>query len=67
MIFAYGGAQLFPEILAEMKRPWDFIKGMAFAQLLIFTAYVFHGVWVVCFQVRSFPLVRFDLPAYASL
>ncbi|KAF9439890.1 hypothetical protein P691DRAFT_780179, partial [Macrolepiota fuliginosa MF-IS2] len=28
MVFAYGGAMIFPEIMAEMKRPMDFWKGM---------------------------------------
>jgi len=27
MVFAYGGAMIFPEIMAEMKRPMDFWKG----------------------------------------
>lgn len=28
MVFAYGGAMIFPEFLAEMRRPMDFWKGM---------------------------------------
>ena len=28
MVFAYGGAMIFPEFMAEMRRPWDFWKGM---------------------------------------
>jgi hypothetical protein len=31
---------IFPEILAEMRRPRDFIKGMAMAQSLIFVCYL---------------------------
>lgn len=31
---------IFPEILAEMRRPRDFIKGMAMAQGLIFVCYL---------------------------
>ncbi|KAG6821307.1 hypothetical protein H0H93_000168 [Arthromyces matolae] len=30
MVFAYGGAMIFPEMMAEMRRPMDFWKGMAF-------------------------------------
>ena len=29
MVFAYGGAMIFPEFMAEMRRPMDFWKGMA--------------------------------------
>ncbi|GAA5898422.1 uncharacterized protein JCM6883_001018 [Sporobolomyces salmoneus] len=50
MIFAYGGAMIFPEIMAEMRRPRDFIKGMAVAQLLIIVAYLLYGVFVYSFQ-----------------
>ncbi len=39
-VFAYGGAQLFIEIMAEMRRPWDFIKAMWSAQLFIYVVYV---------------------------
>ena len=28
MVFAYGGAMIFPEFMAEMKRPMDFWKAM---------------------------------------
>jgi hypothetical protein len=34
----------FPELLAEMRRPWDFWKGMVCAQTLIFTAYLLYGM-----------------------
>lgn len=50
MVFAYGGAMIFPEIISEMRRPRDFIKGMALAQLLIFVAYLMFGVYVYSFQ-----------------
>ncbi|GAA5935830.1 uncharacterized protein JCM15063_001818 [Sporobolomyces koalae] len=50
MIFAYGGAMIFPEIIAEMRRPRDFIKGMALAQLLIVVAYLLYGIFVYAFQ-----------------
>jgi len=50
MVFAYGGAMIFPEIMAEMRRPMDFWKGMAMAQMLIFAAYLMYGVFVYAFQ-----------------
>lgn len=33
MVFAYGGAMIFPELMTEMRRPHDFIRGMALAQV----------------------------------
>jgi len=50
MVFAYGGSLIFPEMMAEMRRPMDFYKGMACAQILIFTAYMMYGVFWYCFQ-----------------
>jgi len=50
MVFAYGGAMIFPEFMAEMRRPMDFWKGMCAAQLLIFVAYLMFGVFVYAFQ-----------------
>ncbi|TFK61152.1 hypothetical protein BDN72DRAFT_778575 [Pluteus cervinus] len=50
MVFAYGGAMIFPEMMAEMRRPMDFWKGMAMAQMLIFSAYLMYGIFVYSFQ-----------------
>ncbi|THU92102.1 hypothetical protein K435DRAFT_758442 [Dendrothele bispora CBS 962.96] len=50
MVFAYGGAMIFPEFLAEMRRPMDFWKGMACAQLLITVVYLMYGLFVYSFQ-----------------
>jgi len=50
MVFAYGGAMIFPEMMAEMRRPMDFWKGMAMAQALIFSAYLMYGCFVYAFQ-----------------
>ncbi|PPR06113.1 hypothetical protein CVT24_004213 [Panaeolus cyanescens] len=50
MVFAYGGAMIFPEMMAEMRRPMDFWKGMACAQMVIFTAYLLYGCFVYAFQ-----------------
>jgi len=50
MVFAYGGAMIFPEMMAEMRRPMDFWKGMTLAQALIFVAYLMYGAYVYAFQ-----------------
>lgn len=41
---------IFPEIMAEMRRPRDFIRGMALAQALIFSAYLLYGVFIYSYQ-----------------
>lgn len=46
MVYAYGGAMIFVEMLAEMRRPWDFWKGMASAQALIFSVYLLYGLFI---------------------
>ncbi|KDQ54668.1 hypothetical protein JAAARDRAFT_182158 [Jaapia argillacea MUCL 33604] len=50
MVFAYGGAMIFPEFMAEMRRPMDFWKGMVCAQLLISVVYMLYGIFVYAFQ-----------------
>lgn len=50
MVFAYGGAMIFPEFMAEMRRPMDFWKAMCCAQLLIVTVYMMFGIFVYAFQ-----------------
>lgn len=50
MIYAYGGAMLFFNLLAEMRNPWDFWKGMICADLFIYIAYMFFGVFQYSFQ-----------------
>ena len=49
-VFAYGGAQIFVEIMAEMRRPWDFIKAMWAAQFFIYAVYLIYGCYVYHFQ-----------------
>ncbi|KAI5474314.1 amino acid transporter [Pseudohyphozyma bogoriensis] len=46
MVFAYGGAMIFPELMAEMRRPKDFIRGMALAQGLIMSVYLLYGIFL---------------------
>lgn len=49
-VYAYGGAQLFIEFMAEMRRPTDFIKAMWGAQFFIYTCYMVYGCYVYFFQ-----------------
>ncbi|GAC97645.1 amino acid transporter [Pseudozyma hubeiensis SY62] len=50
MVFAYGGAMIFPELMAEMRRPMDFWKGMIGAQALICTVYLVYANVVYAYQ-----------------
>ena len=49
-VYSYGGAMLFVEFMAEMRRPFDFWKGMLFAQLFIYFFYLFFGLFVYSYQ-----------------
>jgi hypothetical protein len=49
-VYAYGGAMLFIEFMAEMRRPRDFWKAMVFAQSFIFVCYIFFGAFVYGYQ-----------------
>ena len=49
-VYAYGGAQVFIEFMAEMKRPRDFIKAMWGAQFFIYSCYLIYGCYVYHFQ-----------------
>lgn len=50
IVYAYGGATIFAQIVAEMRRPMDFLKAFSMAQALIFSVYVFYGLYVYSFQ-----------------
>lgn len=50
IVYAYGGATIFPQIIAEMRRPMDYLKAFTLAQALIFVIYVFYGLYVYSFQ-----------------
>jgi len=50
IIYAYGGAMLFFNLLAEMRNPWDFWKGMLCADIFIYLAYMFFGIFQYSFQ-----------------
>lgn len=49
-VYAYAGAQLFVEFMAEMKRPRDFLKAMWGAQFFIYTCYMVYGCYVYFWQ-----------------
>ncbi|CAK5283068.1 unnamed protein product [Mycena citricolor] len=66
MVYAYGGAMIFPEIMAEMRRPMDFWKGMVMAQSLIFTAYLIYGAFIYSQQGQFvLPLAYQGVSKYA--
>ncbi|KIW99095.1 uncharacterized protein Z519_00758 [Cladophialophora bantiana CBS 173.52] len=56
-IYSYGGAMLYCEFMAEMKRPWDFWKAFFCAQTLIVSLYVFYGLFVYSYQGQFAVLV----------
>lgn len=50
IIYAYGGAMLFFNLLAEMRNPWDFWKGMLCADIFIYVVYMFFGIFQYSYQ-----------------
>ncbi|ESZ98656.1 hypothetical protein SBOR_0894 [Sclerotinia borealis F-4128] len=46
IVYAYGGAMLYCEFMAEMKRPLDFIKAQFVAEIFIFLCYLIFGLVV---------------------
>ena len=50
IIYSYGGAMLFFNLMAEMRNPWDFWKGMLCADIFIYLAYMFFGIFQYSFQ-----------------
>lgn len=49
-VYAYAGAQLFVEFMAELYRPRDFLKAMWGAQFFIYTCYMVYGSYVYYWQ-----------------
>lgn len=41
---------LFPEFMAEMKRPKDFLKAMWSAQIFIYVVYMLYGLYWYAYQ-----------------
>jgi len=52
-VFSYGGATLFCELMAEMRRPFDFWKGMIIAEVFIFLCYIIFGLVVYSYQGQA--------------
>lgn len=50
MVFAWGGATIFCEVMAEMKRPMDFWKGMLCGQALILVIYLLYALFVYSYN-----------------
>lgn len=50
MVFAWGGATIFCEVMAEMANPREFIYGLVGADTLIMVVYLIFGVFVYSFQ-----------------
>lgn len=50
MVFAWGGATIFCELMAEMRRPQDFWKGMLIGESFIMVVYLFFGIFVYAYQ-----------------
>ena len=50
IIYSYGGAMLFFNLLAEMRNPWDFWKGMICADIFIYCVYMFFGLFQYSYQ-----------------
>ncbi|KAG0697960.1 transmembrane amino acid transporter protein-domain-containing protein [Suillus ampliporus] len=50
IVYSYGGAMIFVEFMAEMRRPMDFWKAMVYAQIFIFIVYMFFGLFVYSYQ-----------------
>lgn len=49
-VYAYAGAQLFIEFMAELQRPRDFLKVMWASQFFIYSVYMIYGSYVYYFQ-----------------
>ncbi|KAJ5770331.1 uncharacterized protein N7511_002382 [Penicillium nucicola] len=43
-VFSYGGATLFNELMAEMRRPYDFWKGFLIGEIFIYSIYLIVGI-----------------------
>lgn len=66
-VYAYAGAQLFIEFMAELQRPRDFLKVMWASQFFIYSVYMIYGSYVYYFQGQYANSVsdRFPMPYQA--
>ena len=65
-VYSYGGAMLFLEFMSEMKRPFDFWKGMICAQTFIYFCYMLFGLFVYSYQ-GQFTIVGNSFPRHYFL
>lgn len=49
-VFAFGGATMFYELMAEMRRPYDFWKGLLIAEIFITSVYLIYGLVIFSHQ-----------------
>lgn len=49
-VYSYGGSMIFPEFMAEIRRPRDFLKGMWSAQIFIYLCYMLYGLFMYGYQ-----------------
>lgn len=49
-VYSYGGCMIFPEFMAESRRPRDFLKGMWSAQAFIYVCYMLYGLFMYAYQ-----------------
>lgn len=52
-MFSYGGAMIFPEFMAEMRRPRDFWKAAFCAQFFCYALYMAFGLYVYSWCVHG--------------
>lgn len=57
-VYAYAGAQLFIEFMAELQRPRDFLKVMWGSQFFIYSVYMIYGSYIYYFQGQYANQVR---------
>ncbi|KAF8677801.1 hypothetical protein AX14_004793 [Amanita brunnescens Koide BX004] len=65
MVVAYSGAMIFPEIMAEMKRPMDFWKCLVLTQIFAVMTCLLQGCFVYAYQGQfSMPLAFQGISVY---
>lgn len=48
--FVFAGSIVFPEVISEMRRPWEFWKSMCLAQCIIVIVYLIYGNYIYSYQ-----------------
>ncbi|KLT41353.1 hypothetical protein CC85DRAFT_247783 [Cutaneotrichosporon oleaginosum] len=69
-VYAYGGAMIFTEFMAEMRRPRHFWKAALGAQFLCYALYMLFGIFVYSFQgqyTNILPTVNIDSILFQGL